>query len=128
MSIKQAAEAVVEGMKFTGPVVYDTSKSDGQVIMPPPHSPSASPMTLPCQGARTRSALTETETRCRHATFTSPLTIAAPRATSSSHQYKKTAANNKLAKLYPEFQFTPFKEAIARTCEWFEANYETARK
>jgi len=72
MSIKQAAEAVVEGMKFTGPVVYDTSKSDGQ--------------------------------------------------------HKKTAANTKLANLYPEFQFTPFKEAIARTCEWFETNYETARK
>jgi len=30
VSIKQAAEAVVKGMKFTGQIVYDTSKSDGQ--------------------------------------------------------------------------------------------------
>ena len=25
------------------------------------------------------------------------------------------------------FKFTPFDEAVARTCEWFEANYEGAR-
>jgi GDP-L-fucose synthase len=30
VSIKQAAEAVVKGMKFAGEVVYDTSKADGQ--------------------------------------------------------------------------------------------------
>ena len=59
-------------------------------------------------------------------TFGSPPPPPRPRA--ASLQYKKTAANTKLANLYPEFQFTPFKEAIARTCEWFETNYETARK
>ena len=32
------------------------------------------------------------------------------------------------AKLYPEFKFTPFDEAISRTCKWFEEKYETARK
>src|SRR4051794_33958052 len=30
VSIKEAAEAVCRGMKFTGKVVYDTSKADGQ--------------------------------------------------------------------------------------------------
>ena len=72
MTIKDAAMAVVEGMKFTGPVKFDTAKSDGQ--------------------------------------------------------HKKTASNDKLKSLYPEFEFTPFAEAVARTCRWFEDNYETARK
>merc|ERR1719210_1644228 len=30
VSIKDAAEAVISGMGFTGEVIYDTSKSDGQ--------------------------------------------------------------------------------------------------
>ena len=30
VSIKEAAEAVCKGMKFTGKVIYDTSKADGQ--------------------------------------------------------------------------------------------------
>ena len=64
--------AVVSGMKYTGPVKFDTSKSDGQ--------------------------------------------------------FKKTASNAKLKSLYPDFEFTPFADAVKRTCEWFEANYETARK
>ena len=72
VSIKDAAMAVVSGMKYTGPVKFDTSKSDGQ--------------------------------------------------------FKKTASNAKLKSLYPEFEFTPFADAVKRTCEWFEANYETARK
>ena len=53
MSIKQAAEAVVEGMKFTGPVVYDTSKSDGQVTRPPSHPTHRSRSSLPCGAAIT---------------------------------------------------------------------------
>ena len=64
--------AVVDGMKFTGPVKFDTEKSDGQ--------------------------------------------------------HKKTASNAKLTQLYPDFKFTPFEEAVAKTCKWFEENYETARK
>ena len=43
-------------------------------------------------------------------------------------QFKKTACNDKLMGLHPEFKFTPFAEAVARTCQWFESNYETARK
>lgn len=30
MSIKEAAEMIVEAMNFTGEVIYDTSKADGQ--------------------------------------------------------------------------------------------------
>ena len=114
MSIQQAAEAVVDGMKFTGAVVYDKSKSDGQVRM---HAPS-----LPCASLLAPCLLPPPHTP------RDPPALRLSRPSSPSRQHKKTAANTKLAKLYPEFQFTPFKEAIARTCEWFEANYETARK
>ena len=31
-------------------------------------------------------------------------------------------------KLNPDFAFTPFSEAVKKTCQWFEANYDTARK
>lgn len=72
VSIKEAAEAVLEGFNFKGKVTLDTSKSDGQ--------------------------------------------------------FKKTASNAKLRKYLPEFKFTPFKEAVKETCEWFVQNYETARK
>jgi|TARA_B100000524_G_scaffold103056_1_gene49521 GDP-L-fucose synthase len=72
VSIKDAAMAVVKGMEYTGPVRFDTSKSDGQ--------------------------------------------------------FKKTASNAKLRRLHPDFQFTPFAQAVASTCEWFKENYETARK
>ena len=43
-------------------------------------------------------------------------------------QFKKTASNAKLMGLYPDFKFTPFREAVDKTCKWFEENYETARK
>jgi GDP-L-fucose synthase len=48
--------------------------------------------------------------------------------TKADGQHKKTACNDKLMKLNPDFKFTPFREAVAKTCEWFEANYKTARK
>ena len=48
--------------------------------------------------------------------------------TKSDGQHKKTACNDKLMRLNPSFQFTPFREAVAKTCKWFEENYETARK
>lgn len=72
ISIKEAAEAVVEAMDFKGEVVFDTTKSDGQ--------------------------------------------------------FKKTASNVKLRTYLPDFKFTPFKEAIKTSCDWFVKNYETARK
>jgi len=49
-------------------------------------------------------------------------------STKSDGQHKKTACNDKLMSLNPEFKFTPFKEAVKATCEWFEANYDSARK
>ncbi|OQV22436.1 GDP-L-fucose synthase [Hypsibius exemplaris] len=72
ISIKQAAELVVEAMDFKGEIIYDTSKSDGQ--------------------------------------------------------FKKTASNEKLRKYLPEFQFTPIKQAIKESCDWFVNNYDIARK
>lgn len=46
----------------------------------------------------------------------------------SDGQYKKTASNAKLRKLYPEFKFTPIKEGIATTTKWFLENFDTLRK
>ena len=53
--------------------------------------------------------------------------------TKSDGQYKKTANNAKLAALYKEktgreLTFTPFKQAIAASCKWFEENFDVARK
>jgi len=46
----------------------------------------------------------------------------------SDGQFKKTASNKKLKTLFPEFKFTPFKQAIQETVDWFEKNYAAARK
>ncbi|XP_062251086.1 GDP-L-fucose synthase-like isoform X2 [Platichthys flesus] len=72
VSIKEAADEVIQAMGFEGEVQYDTSRSDGQ--------------------------------------------------------FKKTASNAKLKRYQPDFKFTPFKQAIKETCDWFVANYDTARK
>lgn len=48
--------------------------------------------------------------------------------TRADGQYKKTASNAKLRKLWPAFKFTPMDEAIKESCDWFVKNYETARK
>ena len=72
VSIEQAARAVVKGMKFTGEVKFDTSKSDGQ--------------------------------------------------------YRKVASNAKLRTFLPGYKFTTIEDGLKETCEWFEANYNTARK
>lgn len=72
VSIKEAADLVVEAMDFKGEVVQDTTKSDGQ--------------------------------------------------------FKKTASNAKLRKHLPDFKFTPIKQAIKETCDWYCANEKTARK
>lgn len=49
-------------------------------------------------------------------------------STKADGQYKKTASNNKLRCYLPDFQFTPLKEAIDKSVEWFIQNYEVARK
>lgn len=43
-------------------------------------------------------------------------------------QFKKTAHNGKLKKYLPDFQFTPVRQGIKETVDWFIENYETARK
>jgi len=46
----------------------------------------------------------------------------------SDGQYKKTASNKKLTKLYPDLSFIPIKDAIKNSCQWFVENYDKARK
>mmetsp|Transcript_14499 Transcript_14499/g.17923 ORF Transcript_14499/g.17923 Transcript_14499/m.17923 type:complete len:322 (-) Transcript_14499:495-1460(-) len=46
----------------------------------------------------------------------------------SDGQYKKTACNDKLRKYLPEFEFTSMENGLKEACQWFSANYETARK
>ncbi|RUS81277.1 hypothetical protein EGW08_010951 [Elysia chlorotica] len=72
ISIKEAADLVVEAVGFKGEVVQDTTKSDGQ--------------------------------------------------------FKKTASNAKLRKYLPDFKFTPIKQAIKETCDWYAANTDKVRK
>jgi len=72
ITIKEAAQLVVEAFDFKGDIVYDTTRSDGQ--------------------------------------------------------HKKTASNAKLRQHLPEFQFTPVKQAIKETVDWFVANIDIARK
>lgn len=43
-------------------------------------------------------------------------------------QYKKTASNQKLKDLYPALKFTPMKEGIKKSVDWFVKNYDVARK
>lgn len=43
-------------------------------------------------------------------------------------QFKKTASNKKLRGLRPDYKFTGIEEGIQKAVDWFEANYETARK
>jgi len=46
----------------------------------------------------------------------------------SDGQFKKTASNEKLRKYLPGFQFTPIKQAIKETVDWYCENYEIARR
>lgn len=43
-------------------------------------------------------------------------------------QHKKTASNDKLKSLRPDFKFTPMREGLQQACDWFVANYDTCRK
>lgn len=48
--------------------------------------------------------------------------------TKADGQYKKTASNKKLRNLRPDFQFTTFNEAIAKTVDWYINNQNIVRK
>jgi len=43
-------------------------------------------------------------------------------------QFKKTACNKKLRGLRPDYKFTSMEDGIQKSCDWFDANYETCRK
>jgi len=43
-------------------------------------------------------------------------------------QHKKTASNNKLRGLLPEYKFMPIEEGLRKSVDWFVANYDTARR
>ncbi|KAG7243654.1 hypothetical protein INR49_011211 [Caranx melampygus] len=45
----------------------------------------------------------------------------------SDGQMKKTATNAKLRRYLPDFTFTPLKEAVKMSCEWFLNNHDIAR-
>uniref|UniRef100_A0A6M2DQ98 GDP-L-fucose synthase n=1 Tax=Xenopsylla cheopis TaxID=163159 RepID=A0A6M2DQ98_XENCH len=47
--------------------------------------------------------------------------------TKADGQYKKTATNNKLRSLNPDFKFTKFDEAIKSTVEWYKNHLQEAR-
>eukprot|EP01117_Protostelium_nocturnum_P014525 TRINITY_DN5533_c0_g1_i1.p1 TRINITY_DN5533_c0_g1~~TRINITY_DN5533_c0_g1_i1.p1 ORF type:complete len:318 (+),score=95.86 TRINITY_DN5533_c0_g1_i1:124-1077(+) len=47
--------------------------------------------------------------------------------TKSDGQFKKTASNRKLLSLYPNFKFTPWKEAVKKSVTWFVENQDKAR-
>lgn len=46
----------------------------------------------------------------------------------SDGQFKKTADNGKLMKLYPNFEFTDIRSGIKNTVQWFKNNYDSCRK
>jgi GDP-L-fucose synthase len=48
--------------------------------------------------------------------------------TKSDGQFKKTACNDKLKSLRPDFKFTPMKVGIQKSVNWFNENYSSARK
>ena len=45
----------------------------------------------------------------------------------SDGQYKKTASNEKMTELFPNFEFTEISNGIQKTIEWFIENFEKAR-
>jgi GDP-L-fucose synthase len=49
-------------------------------------------------------------------------------STQADGQFKKTASNAKLRSYMPNFQFTPFEQAINSSVQWFKENYDTVRK
>jgi GDP-L-fucose synthase len=48
--------------------------------------------------------------------------------TAADGQFKKTANNTKLRRYLPDFDFSPMAVALRETVQWFEDNFDTARK
>jgi len=72
VSIKEVVNLITELMNFTGDVIWDDSKPDGQ--------------------------------------------------------YRKPTDNSKLKKYLPDFEFTPLRDGLKETIEWFVNNYDKVRK
>ena len=49
-------------------------------------------------------------------------------STYSDGQFKKTADNSKLMKLYGEYKFISFEDGIKKSVEWFIKNFDNCRK
>lgn len=49
-------------------------------------------------------------------------------STKADGQFKKTASNQKLRKLLPQFEFVKFDAAIKDSVDWYLKNYDSARK
>ena len=49
-------------------------------------------------------------------------------ASYSDGQYKKTADNGKLMRLYGDYEFMSVKDGTKKSVEWFIENYEECRK
>jgi GDP-L-fucose synthase len=43
-------------------------------------------------------------------------------------QYRKPSDNSVIKELAPDFKFTPIKEGLMKSIEWFIENYHFARK
>lgn len=43
-------------------------------------------------------------------------------------QFQKTCSNARLRSMRPDFQFTPLRQAITKTADWFCTNHETCRR
>ena len=72
-SIREVVLTITSAMNFTGPIVFDDMRPDGQ--------------------------------------------------------YRKSTCNKRLLKVLPsDFEFTPFREGIKKTVDWFLENYEGCRK
>ena len=49
-------------------------------------------------------------------------------STKPDGQYKKPTSNRRLRNFLPQYKFTPFREGIKQTVDWFIENYETCRR
>ena len=49
-------------------------------------------------------------------------------STKPDGQYKKPTSNRRLRNFLPKYKFTPFREGIKQTVDWFVENYESCRK
>ncbi|ELW63408.1 GDP-L-fucose synthase [Tupaia chinensis] len=116
VSIKEAAEAVVEAMGFQGGITVSSVPVAGLV------GTVASLTVLPGAGGGLAG-------HGAGRSFSCGLDYGAQfDTTKSDGQFKKTASNSKLRAYLPDFRFTPFKQAVKETCTWFADNYEQARK